>query len=90
MAQMSLDPAAIEVTLSMAVGTGRSLAVCVPLPSSPLPLSPQHHTEPFDFRAQAWKNPAATWTTPVRPGTGCGVLASAVLPSPSSPTQVWF
>src|SRR5690348_11704799 len=70
--------------------TGVAWPASVPLPSCPLSLPPQAHTEaPPATTATAESQPAAmavTWDTPVIL-TGTALLA--VLPIPSSPALLW-
>ena len=65
---------------------GTELLVVVPFPSSPLPLSPQHHTVPPVFSAHVWSPPAVTVAQSVAcPLTWTGTELSVVVPFPSSP-----
>src|SRR5450759_144027 len=67
--------------------TGVLLSVVVPLPSWPLPLSPQASTWPVEVSARLWRLPPAMAVTAVPEGrlTATGVLLLVVLPLPSSP-----
>jgi hypothetical protein len=50
-------------------GTGVEDETVVPSPNWPMPLAPQHMTDPSLSRAQVWSQPAAICVTPVRFGT---------------------
>src|SRR3954469_19322780 len=73
-------PDAMPVTL-----TGAGLLPLLPSPSWPLPLLPQHFTEPSPSSAHVWKPPAARPIAPVMPTTVTGMLELVVVPSPSWP-----
>ena len=60
---------------------------CVPSPSWPALLYPQHLTPPAAVRAQVCYSPAAMAVTPLdSPVTSTGVRRSVVVPSPSWPS----
>ena len=72
----------VGATVVVVVGTIFKVAIavavetfdCVPIPSWPLSLSPQHRTCPVDITAHVWLVPAATSTTvPVSPVTAAAV-----------------
>src|SRR5439155_2801121 len=67
--------------------TGVKLSSCVPSPSCPEALEPQHLTPPPIRAAQEWNEPVVTAATPLeRPKTSTGVRGLTVVPSPSCPT----
>jgi hypothetical protein len=91
-AQVRLLPTPIDTAESMpatAVGAPSSPPM-VPLPSCPSKLSPQQITCPPSVSAHVWLFPAASCTTPPRPGTAAGVgwLLPPVVPSPSWPRKL--
>ncbi len=82
---MCEPPEEIELTTADKPNTltGVVLGVVVPLPSSPLPLPPQHFAPPATKVAQAWRFPTPTDFTPeLSPLTLVGVLRAVVVPSP--------
>src|SRR5437588_176529 len=55
---------------SPTTSTGVERDTCVPSPSRPLPLNPQHFTPPLAVSAHAWRSPTAIAPAPlVRPRT---------------------
>src|SRR5215510_12464662 len=75
------------VTPTRPIGSGESLLVVVPSPSSPQVLSPQAQALMMVPAAAMVAQPSlATWVTPVRPGTAAGVAENPPeVPLPSSP-----
>src|SRR5580692_7508454 len=66
--------------------TGTELSLVEPLPSSPFPPLPQHHTLPSVSSAQVCLPPASICVAFAgRPVTATGVCRSVVVPSPSWP-----
>src|SRR3989304_437900 len=66
--------------------TGALLSVCVPLPSWPSALEPQHLTPPAVVSAQVWPPPAEIALTPLSsPRTSTGARLPVVVPLPSCP-----
>jgi hypothetical protein len=62
--------------------------VVVPIPSSPILLSPQHCTVPPDNSAQPAISPTQTAVAPASPLTATGVAGLFVVPLPSSPAEL--
>lgn len=76
------------MSFSPGTATGVGLLTRVPLPSSPLELSPQHRTVWSMRKAQALDPPVLTATAPVRPTTVTGIELLVFVPSPSSPNRL--
>jgi hypothetical protein len=89
-AHVSKPPAAIVVaSLIPVTGTGAVELVVVPLPSSPLVLSPQQRTMPSASLAQVWSHSALTAVALVMSVTGTGTYENLVVPSPSCPSPLF-
>src|SRR5687767_11530804 len=67
---------------------GERRRACVASPSCPSEFKPHAQTVPSDLSASECFSPAATATTPERPGTCAGVARPLVVPSPSCPSKL--